>query len=282
MGEECVSPNRFENEFMTRPDDLINRPVQPPLTDLFGDYLRQQVSRQTAGLGRADSTDEVVPFEAVPVQPADAKLAWEEAVAVARYSQSGMTMPTWSPPPDWPAIVSSQEPAAALSFSFGNYPQLVQNVRSLLHATDLATLRPVEARSTAAPSVREWAAAVVKQPESPQLLLVVGILRLTKQFEEAAELLKHHRAIQFADWQAAWANEEAAVVWHRGQVQQAADLWEKQAPSVPVLFNRGMAALFLGKSAAARSSLTEAVDQLPEKDGWHHLGRLYLTLAEMV
>src|SRR5439155_20787629 len=167
MGEECVSPNLLENELMPRPDEQQNRPVQPLLADLFAGYLRQQVSRQATGLGCADSTGEVVPFEAVPVLPVDAKLAWEEAVAVARHYQPGLTTATWCPPPDWPAIVVSQAPAAAISFSFGNYPQLVQDVRTLLHATDLAALRPVEARSTFSSSLQEWAAAVAKQPESP-------------------------------------------------------------------------------------------------------------------
>src|SRR5581483_2619950 len=49
--------------------------------------------------------------------------------------------------------------------------------------------------------------------------------------------------------------------------------------SVPVLFNRGMAALFLGRPAEAREDLRRAVGRLPEPDGWHHLGRLYLALA---
>jgi hypothetical protein len=48
-----------------------------------------------------------------------------------------------------------------------------------------------------------------------------------------------------------------------------------------VLFNRGMAALFLGQPAKARNWLARAADQLPETSGWHHLGRLYLALAEM-
>jgi hypothetical protein len=49
---------------------------------------------------------------------------------------------------------------------------------------------------------------------------------------------------------------------------------------VPVLFNRGMAALFLGDAAEARTCLNQAVQQLPEESAWHHLGRLYLALAE--
>ena len=90
-----------------------------------------------------------------------------------------------------------------------------------------------------------------------------------------------HATTAPADWKAAWANEEAALAWHRGRTQEAASLWQKQAPSIPVLFNRGMAALFLGKPKEARPLLTKAVNQLSEKDGWHHLGHIYLALAEM-
>ena len=42
-----------------------------------------------------------------------------------------------------------------------------------------------------------------------------------------------------------------------------------------------MAALFLDQTAEARTALLQAVAQLPEDSGWHHLGKLYLALAEM-
>ena len=49
---------------------------------------------------------------------------------------------------------------------------------------------------------------------------------------------------------------------------------------MPVLFNQGIAALFGGKSVEARACLSKAVEQIPEENAWHHLGRLYLALAE--
>ena len=42
-----------------------------------------------------------------------------------------------------------------------------------------------------------------------------------------------------------------------------------------------MAALFLGRPAEARAPLGQAIPRLPEDNSWHHLARLYLTLAEM-
>jgi tetratricopeptide (TPR) repeat protein len=112
-------------------------------------------------------------------------------------------------------------------------------------------------------------------------LLAVGALRLARQFEQAEELLRQCRDEAPAEWQAAVANEEAALAWHRGRAEEAVALWRAQPESVPVLFNRGMAALFLGDSAEARSCLSRAVAGLPEESPWYHLGRLYLALAEM-
>src|SRR5438270_863579 len=74
------------------------------------------------------------------------------------------------------------------------------------------------------------------------------------------------------------ANEEAALLWHRGRYEDAAKMWQTQEDSTAVLFNRGMAALFLGRAADAVTPLTEATRRLPETDAWHHLGRLYLAL----
>ena len=50
---------------------------------------------------------------------------------------------------------------------------------------------------------------------------------------------------------------------------------------VPVCFNRGMSALFAGDAPAAKPQLTAALAKIPASSAWHHLGRLYLTLAEM-
>ena len=78
-----------------------------------------------------------------------------------------------------------------------------------------------------------------------------------------------------AEWRAAWTNEKAALAWHQGQTESARALWSAMEPSVPVLFNRGMAALFLGETAQGRAALDEAIARLPESSAWHHLARLY-------
>lgn len=247
----------------------------PALSELMSRYLRQQADAHAAGLAMFDPTGEVTPFEAGPVQPVDPRPAFEEAVAVLPLLHK-VKAASLEAPPHWPNLVAAHEPVVAVAFCVGNYPQLLRNLHTVLHQAKLSELRPQPGAPVAVPALVDWARDVATKNQMPQMLLAVGALRLAKQFDEAARLLKTNVA---AEWQPAWANEQAALAWHRGDAQAAAKLWQAQSASVPVLFNRGMAALFLGKPADALAPLTEAVAQIPESDGWHHLGQLYLTLA---
>jgi tetratricopeptide (TPR) repeat protein len=243
-------------------------------------YLRQRAEAQAAGFATPDSA-EVVPFEAAPVQPVDPRLAWQEAIAVVSILQPAADTSTWQAPSDWATLVNSHEPAVALAFCLGNFPQLVRNLQPLLQGTLAAKLRPVVGRPLPVPALLSWVDEAAAQNDPARLLLAVAALRLARHFDRAAQLLQAHASNVPAEWKAAWTNEEAALAWHRGKAQEALRLWQQQPASVPVLFNRGMAALFLDQPAEARASLAKAVAQLPEDSAWHHLGRLYLALAEM-
>jgi hypothetical protein len=243
-------------------------------------YLHKQAAALTAGLSDPDLVDEVVPFEAAPVQPVDPRSAWDEALAVVEFFHTQAAEKTWSAPPDWPGLVQAQEPALALAFCLGNFPQLVRSFQPLLQSNDLTSMRPAEGRPVSASALLAWTDQIVEKKQYPQTLLALGALRLARQFDRAAELIQNHRANVPSEWRALWANEEAALSWHRGRANEAVSLWEGQGDSVPVLFNRGMAALFMNQPAKARTGLTAAIKKLPETSAWHHLGRLYLTLTE--
>jgi tetratricopeptide (TPR) repeat protein len=256
---------------MTSAQNSADRPEGLSLSDLFTQYLTRQAAAQAQGLGYAEATDEIVPYDAAPVQPVDPRLAWDDAVAAAKYlADSAQVL---SVPPEWPTLVALQEPAVAVAFCLGNYPQMVRNLHPLL-AGDLMALRVPALRPLSIPAVVEWAGRL---RSGPQMLLAASVLRLAGQFEQAqaaltaAELpVSLHRIRD---------NELAAIAWHRGRAEEALDLWQTQEPRAPVLFNRGMALLFLGRTVEAQDALTQAVSQIPETNAWHHLGQVYLALT---
>jgi hypothetical protein len=252
---------------------------QPTLAELVANYLQQRAADQTTGFQTAERESEVFPFEAVPMQPVDPRLAWTEAVAAVRYFQPETDPRLWPIPTEWSILVAKQQPAFALPFCLGNFPQLVRDLNSLIQTTDLAK---AQRQVAAAPSPNlEAAAEDLDGSDAPKALLAVGLLRLGGQLERAANLLRRGQATVSLKWQAAWANEEAGLAWQLGRAQAAATMWQAQADNIPVVFNRGMAALFTGRPKEARSWLSRAADHIPEDSSWHHLARLYLALAEM-
>jgi tetratricopeptide (TPR) repeat protein len=174
--------------------------------------------------------------------------------------------------------VAAQEPELAVAFCLGNFPQLVRSIQPLLHASRLRLEKPSNARPFESLELAKWASQTASRNEFPSNLLAVAAYRLAKDFERANQLLPHEADVP-SEWSAPWANERAALTWHRGQSKEALASWQTQDDTVPVLFNRGMACLFLNKRPDARAFLKRGVDQLPEDAAWHHLGRLYLALA---
>jgi hypothetical protein len=245
---------------------------------LFTQYLQRRTTDHEAGFGGTETGVEVVPFEAVPVQPIDARLAWTESQAALRFFNPKIELRSIAVAPDWADVVATQEPAQSLAFALGNFPQAVRHLNPLLQSPTLAALKPAPSSARSLPALATWAS---QQNRFPQVIHALGVLRLAKQFDRAAELVKRHQGDVPAEWRGAWANEQAALAWHQGQTDKAAALWQSQEISAPVLFNRGMAALFTDQPREARTWLTQAVGQIPEESSWHHLGRLYLALAEM-
>jgi tetratricopeptide (TPR) repeat protein len=242
----------------------------PSLDELFTRYLQRQAIAQAEGLGFAPPTDEVVPHEAVPAQPVDPRQAWEDAVTVLPYLDVA-THPL-AVLPDWPTLVAAQEPAVAVAFCLGNYPQLVRHLHPLLG--DLPAVRATPSSPLPCSALEEWGR---RARSGEQAVVAAAALRLAGHFDQAEELLRSASVPAF--WGPVRANEEAALSWHRGQAEEALARWQSQEERIPVLFNRGMAALFLDRPDEAAAALGRAVEQLPETSAWHHLGQLYLALA---
>jgi hypothetical protein len=255
--------------------------AQPPFSEMMTRYLHRQTQAYVEGLGHADATSDVVPHEAATLQPVDPRLAWSGAIAAAGYFRVGPGEAECICPPDWPTLVASRPTAAAIALCQGNFPQLVRDFRPLLHSTKLSEVRATPQAAQPAPDLMAWVQDALAASQPAQQLLAVGILRLTGQYSAAEEQLSRTRGMISSDWQAAWANEQAALAWHSGRAEEAIASWNAQAVSLPVLFNRGMAALFSDRIKEARPLLSRAVSELAEEGPWHHLAGLYLALAEI-
>jgi hypothetical protein len=257
-----------------------NRIARPPaLSELLRGHLDRQFKAVSNGLAPTGDHGDVVPHEPAAAVAIDPRTAWNEATGVAGFFTTGANAIEISAPLDWPVIISAQEPMAAVPMSFGNFPQLVRDVHSLIEAENPSSLRCPPSGPLPMPSLDQWVAQVHKRSEYPALLVAIGVLRLVRQFDRAAELIARCRANVPTEWEATLANEQAALEWHRGNDARALSLWQSQPPNTPVLFNRGMAALFLGRRKEAGGCLSDAAGRLPEKSGWHHLAKLYFALA---
>jgi tetratricopeptide (TPR) repeat protein len=262
---------------MATPSEQSNRQSPPALAELFNRYLQEQTMAHQAGLGFADSGD-VTPYDAVAAQPIDPRLAWDGACAAIRYLAPTQDLRSWKVPVDWPALIAAQGTVMLLPFCIGNFPQLVRDLPGMFDAESLTPPR-AGAQSAVPPSTLiAWAENASKT--GPHPLLAAAALRLAGQFDRATKVLEQAEKTH-PEWQTALANEKAAVAWHRGEIDQATALWESLPPTAPVLFNRGLAALAGGRKGDARTHFNAAVAQIPESDGWHHLGRLYLALADL-
>ena len=254
------------------------------LSELLARYVSDQAVRFRTGGEGPDLGGEVLLHDAGSAQTIDPRLAWEEALTAltlaGRSPAAGLV-----PVPEWKALVAAQEPALDLAFCVGNFPQMVRNLSLLLQGS-WGTQNPPLAENRTRPfestALVEWAEQAGRKP-FPQPLLAVGVLRLAQRFDLADALVRQRDGAVPAEWKAAWVNEEAALAWHAGRRAEAADLWLTRGDNdyLPTRFNRGLAALFLGKPVEARAPLGQAVARLPEDNSWHHLARLYLALAEM-
>jgi tetratricopeptide (TPR) repeat protein len=244
---------------------------QPKLAELTARYLAGQGQAHAAGLG-APAAGEVEPYDAASPAPVDLKAAWADSTDALR--QLAPKAAVAKAPEEWSSAAAVQS-EAAVAFAAGNFPQMIRDLQWLTR-TPLTDLAP---NGRPARAVEVKAAAVAG--DFARSLLAVAALRLAGQFDRAADLLDELRSAVPEEWRSAFANEEASLAWHAGRCEEAADRWDEMPESAPVLFNRGMAALFLGRPADAREPLKKAAALMPEGSGWHHLAKLYLALAEM-
>ncbi len=255
-------------------------PSTPPtLAALTAGFLSRTEDAETL-TAAADALGDVQPHEVSVGYRAEPRLAWQESLEVlAAFGVKAAPIPA---PGDWGGLVARQDGVAALPFALANYPQRVRDIGTLLQTPNLGDLLPGDTESApVSTGLLKWGTKHVDAGNLPHALIAAANYRAARDFDRATDTVTALKSTVAAEWQPVLANEEGALLWHRGEYARAADLWAALPDSIPVRFNRGMAALFLGRPSEARDHLKTAIDGLYEPSAWHHLARLYLTLAEM-
>jgi len=199
----------------------------------------------------------------------DPRAAWLDATAPLT-TGGNAPPPAVQPPAEWAALVAQPAAAFAVPMAAGHFPQRVKDLQPLLTKFSPAELRP-SGTQPALPGfagLRNWLAK--SGTNAP--LVAAGVARTLGDFDTAERLLSGASGAE---------NDRAALLWQRGKCAEAVSAWDVAPEAPAVLFNRGMARLFLGQTAAARPLLQKAIDAIPEASGWNSLARLYLALAEI-
>ncbi len=243
---------------MTNPN-TTNLTVQPTIHDLMVRFLANRSDATNAAVESGEG--EVEPHEVAAGFRVDPRAAWNDA----NMNNIAAAVPI---PPDWATLVNQPAPAFAVSMADGNFPQRVRDLHPLLTKFKPIDLRPSGSQSPSPglPGLRNW----ITTHSASHPTLAAGLARLIGEFDTAEKLLP-----------ADAANDRAALLWHSGRCEEAYSAWNAMSESPTVIFNRGMALLFLGRIADSKPMLTEAVAAIPETSSWNALARLYLAVAEI-
>jgi len=253
--------------------DTMNRPTgsnpfaQPTIEHLMVRFLANRSDAALAAVETGES--EVEPHEVAAGFRVDPRAAWLDATA--QITRGGIAPPpAVQLPTEWATLVSQPAAAFAVPMAAGHFPQRVKDLQPLLAKFDPNELRPsgTQAALPGFTGLRNW---ITKTGKSNPLI-AAGIARTLGDFSTADELLTGVNGTE---------NDRAATLWARGACTEALAAWDTMAETPAVLFNRGMARLFLGQIADAPIALQKAVDAIPETSGWNALARLYLAVAEI-
>jgi hypothetical protein len=239
--------------------NTANPTGQPSLEDLMVRFLATRSDAAAAAV--EPSEGEVEPHEVAAGFRVDPRAAWTDATT--NISTAPIQLP-----PDWAALAAQPAGAFAVPMAAGNFPQRVRDLHPLLVKFDPAELRPsgTQPATPGLTGLRGW----IAKNSGSNPVLAAGLARLIGDFDTAEKLIP-----------ADDANERAALLWQRGECEGALAAWQGAAETPAVLFNRGMALLFLGQIGEAKAALAKAVAAIPETSNWNALARLYLSVAEI-
>ena len=251
---------------------------QPQLEELLAGFLARRQTERASDI-YASSIAEVEPFDAVPSQSVDARLAWDAATEAVKVLAPGAAKLN-KVPTGWANLVANLDSICAMPMAIGCFPQALRDWLPLIRAdrlrTTISALRPMSDD----PAIASWIDSARQSTDPANWLLAAAVLRLSGRSDVASNLLAEKASVIQTIWRNAFVNEEAATAWFTGDAKTAIAKWTSLPDSAVRSFNLGMAELFSDRPESARTHLKSAIDQLNESSAWHHLSRLYLALAE--
>lgn len=258
----------------------------PALNGLLAQYLHHKRAEFVLWQNWSSLAEsEFEPYQPAEVSVLDARSVLEEALAAAQWlvidpTQRGQFHARqMRHVPDWPGMVRQLEPVPLVPFALGYYPQLVRDVQSLLEG-GWRNWKPAQGQARTS-GLWEWGELMLAQMRPAEALFAMSLLRLLGQTREARQLFRAIKGQAPSSWSVLVSNEDAALAWQEGDYQTASRILDSIASSAPpILFNRGLGALLLGRTRQARDLLAQAAAQLPDSSAWHHLAQLYCLLCE--
>lgn len=250
------------------------------LTELTSRFLDQQRQARTVGIVEVPAY-EVEPHDTVPSLAVDARSAWRDAVAALDWFSDAPAATMISPPPGWVSLVSVRFPIVALPFACGHFPQIVRDLPALLRreSNRLTEVGPIDFSQRS--SLTAWIESVITAGRFPESLLGLGLSRVAGDFDLAERFVTLVNPRVPEQCRVAWENELAALAWTRGEQRRAEETWKSLPDRPPVIFNRGLAALFGGRGDEASRHFTSLRSVLPEDTSWYQLAELYTALARL-
>lgn len=250
------------------------------LAALTSRFLDRQRHARAEGISELPAA-EVEPHDSSAGFAADPRSAWRDAVAALRWLGNEPVPGNVSPPPGWVSLVAVRLPAVALPFASGHFPQLVRDLPALLRRESkwLSDDGPIDFSQRSA--FVGWVKTATSSGRFPEALLGLGLCRLSGDLDLAERCVADLGPQVPESWRAAWDNELAALAWLRGDQRGAEEIWRTLPERPPILFNRGLAALFAGRAEEARQHFEFVCTQLPEDTSWYQLAELYSALSRL-
>lgn len=226
---------------------------------------------------------EVEPYhQALPHQWIDPQILWPDALAVAhlllpRDQSSSFHAKSLKMPAGWAKRLGEWENLRLVPLGLGLVPALLRDVNPLLNGGVAALRDSGRGRAENAGS-----SGAVAGSSLTHQLLEAALVRLDRRFEESAEQLAAVVEHAPESWRSLLENETGVLAWMQGRHTEAERIWSESAASFsPVFrFNRALAALHRGDTAAAAEHLGAARKDLAADSGWRHLADLYLLVIE--